>query len=168
MSARDEWYSPEWLVRMCEKAMGIERFDVDMYSCEEAQKVVQAREYYTKDNPFPPGAVWPSGTTAFCNAPGSMLAEAWTNMNENFYNWCWVGFSWAGVHRILRQINVYEPGPLSRPLLLLPSRIHFTPGPGLKRSSPSADMYMSFSRIGHAVRFAYMYFEQFGKRVTVL
>lgn len=165
MSTRDEWYSPGWLVRMCEQAMGIERFDLDMYSCEEAQRVVHAKEYYTKDKPFPTDRTWPSGTTAFCNAPGSMLVEAWSAMQENFYNWCWVGFSWAGVHKLVRMVSI---DPFEYVMVLLPSRIRFTPGPGLKKSSPSSDMYMSFRRYSHARYFADLYFERFGKRATVI
>lgn len=151
---------------MCEKAMGIERFDVDMYSCEEAQKVVQAKEYYTDRVPFrlPPNND-ALGMSAFCNPPGSCYAEAWGHV-LHFDRFCWVGFNWSHVHRLSRLFP--GEGPLRFSTVLLPSRVRFTPGPGLKESSPSKDSYVTFSDMAHAESFRDLYRKSFDKECALL
>lgn len=154
-------------MRMCEQAMGIERFDVDMYSCDAAQKVVQARYYFTKQSQFrfSPGLCRP-GFVALCNPPASLYAEAWHNMADSYERWCWIGFNWDHTHKLARLYP--DEHPLKFFTVLLPSRIRFNPGPGLKESSPSKESYVTFASLAPAEAFCDLYYRKFGKRCVVL
>lgn len=161
MSKQSEWYTPEWLVRMCEEAMDIEQFDVDLYSCDKAQETVRARKYHTKDRPAKSLRL---SDYAFCNPPSGLIQDAWDGVTL-YTNFCWIGFNWAHVHSLCRKSPLT---PVDFYTLILPSRIRFVPGAGQKESSPRHDNYITFGLRHHAVAFANLYGDKFGKVAVLL
>lgn len=47
-ASSNEWYSPAWIVEPARALMGA--FDLDPASCREANRIIQAERYYTKDD----------------------------------------------------------------------------------------------------------------------
>ena len=45
-----EYYTPSWLIQGCLKSAGIDQFDLDPASCKEANKVVNAKRFFTKED----------------------------------------------------------------------------------------------------------------------
>ena len=45
-----EYYTPGWFIRGCEDAAGIDQFDLDPASCPEANKTVNAKRFFTKED----------------------------------------------------------------------------------------------------------------------
>lgn len=56
-SGNNEWYTPPWIIESARQVMG--SIDLDPASCEEANKIVQAKQFYTDglNNPWY-GWVW--------------------------------------------------------------------------------------------------------------
>src|SRR4030067_1379856 len=75
-SASVEWFTPKWLVENCRSVLG--KINVDPCSCEEAQKVVMADEWFgEKDD----GLTKSWCGNVFMNPPGGWatpeVANAW-------------------------------------------------------------------------------------------
>ena len=60
-----DWGTPGWLVRAAEKALGIDRLDVDLCSSDEANKTVLARRYGTAEKPV----IVTRRDVVWCNLP---------------------------------------------------------------------------------------------------
>lgn len=74
-SATPEHYSPYWLVALARWILG--GIDTDPCSCDIAQQIVGATNYYTKDNPLWTPGQDPEGTphdlgSVFINPPGGV------------------------------------------------------------------------------------------------
>ncbi len=71
-----EWYTPEWLIERCRAVLGY--IHLDPCSCEEAQKVVKANEWFGMEHD---GLAQPWYGNVFMNPPGGWatpeVANAW-------------------------------------------------------------------------------------------
>lgn len=57
---KEDWYTPGYIIRACEKVFGISNFGFDPCSCEEANREVRADVFFTKDDDAL-SATWPEG-----------------------------------------------------------------------------------------------------------
>lgn len=69
-SESNEWYTPPWIIEKVVRVLGT--IDTDPASCEVANKVVKASNFYTEsDN----GLIQPWVGNVFCNPPGGQTIE---------------------------------------------------------------------------------------------
>lgn len=72
----DSWGTPNSLLQHARDTLGIAQFGYDLASSEEANKLVQARHFWTKDDPFVPsveGMKKLAQAAVWCNPPGPVV-----------------------------------------------------------------------------------------------
>lgn len=65
---KEDWYTPGYIVRACERALGIKNFDLDPCSSAEANKTVRATTYWTKEGDAL-SREWPDDAWVWMNPP---------------------------------------------------------------------------------------------------
>lgn len=73
-SETNEWYSPPWVIELAREVMG--DIDLDPASCDQAQQVVKAAKFYTKDDN---GLRWPWLGKTWLNPPYGGDQIPWIN-----------------------------------------------------------------------------------------
>lgn len=71
-SETNEWFTPAWVVELARAVMG--GIDLDPASCDQAQQVVRAAKYYTKEEN---GLRWPWNGRTWLNPPYGTEQKPW-------------------------------------------------------------------------------------------
>ena len=82
MSEKDERYTPEFLIERVRQTLG--RIELDPMSCEEANEVVKASAFFTKQDDGL-SKRW-RARTVYLNPPGSLRLEAHKHFDTAYYS----------------------------------------------------------------------------------
>ena len=117
-----EWYSPSFIVEAARATMG--GIDLDPASCEEANRIVQASAYYTKEED---GLVQDWFGRVLLNPPGGKVGEFWQTLCFKFAageisQAVYVGYSLEQFQTL--QATIFDH-PLDYPICIPAKRIQF-------------------------------------------
>lgn len=118
-----EWYTPAVFVEAAREVMG--RIDLDPASCEEANQVVNATEYFTEQED---GLKQHWHETVFLNPPGGLVPEFWHKLIFEFERGhtrqaVWIGYSLEQLQTL--QCCGARVTPLDFPMCVPKKRIAF-------------------------------------------
>lgn len=141
-----EWYSPPYIVEAARVALG-GKIDLDPASCAEANVIVRAERYYSKERaPLYNGGElmrW-DAPSVFCNPPSGLVNEFWFRMidgynKREFDQAIWIGYSLQQLQTLQR----FKTTPLDFPICFPKKRIAFTSPAGDKKS-PTHSNYICY------------------------
>ncbi len=136
-----EWFTPSAIVNAARKVMG--GIDLDPASCEEANQIVKAKKFYTKEDD---GLTQPwNGMRLFINPPGGrgLVNAFWQKLMSEpaGAQIVWIGYS-------LEQLQTLQSHNLVTPLnfsMCVPTRrIQFVAPSGRKAGSPTHANYITY------------------------